>query len=218
MPHFAFNFPTIFSSHIKFHDCLSIFAVIFSCVSLKSNGRIGSLGHIVQPVWATTSDPEGSRRKRRRDGEAFPMEKHSGRTPSHTGSAPGRFRVPVSHVFGNGVKIAASSRPRSYHRLQPHSYSNQDQKVMWTVGHFGVRDKDEVREEMVRKKAERERDSVDIYTVRTYFLSFLTCQVSFTGQAHLISHDRFFAARIASRIEFANHSRASSGRSIISAR
>lgn len=70
---------------------------------------------------------------------------------------------------------------------------------------LGARDKDEDREEIVgEKEAEKERGG----GAHTYFLSFLTCQVSFTGQAHLISHDRFLAARIASRIEFANHSRA----------
>lgn len=162
MPHFVFDFPAILSSRIKFHEIATtwVFPPWFSHACLSS--RTAELDHWVtaynlfEPRPLTPGDDETEERR-----GGFSHGKTHWPDAAHTGSAPGRFRVPVSHVFGNGAKIAAwtSSRPRSYHRLQPHSYSNQDQKVMWTVGHFGARDKDGEREEMVRKKSkERERE------------------------------------------------------------
>lgn len=97
----------------------------------EMNGRnwiIGSAHNLFEAI--PTSDP-GDRTRSEKTGESFPMEKH---TAGHsTGSArllPGSGCACT--CARNGAEITAWHQPdaKSYHRATPHSYSNQDQKVM----------------------------------------------------------------------------------------
>lgn len=125
---------------------------------LKSNGRIGSLGQRTTCLELRPLTPEGRGR------EAFPMEKHAGRTRH-------RFRARVASGFryrtcagtqksrGRGIKPTEKLSPAT-----PHSYSNQDQKVMWTIGHFGelaTRTERKGKRWREERGAERERE-VDV--------------------------------------------------------
>lgn len=76
----------------------------------------------------------------------------------HTaGHSTGFAQLPGSgaHVCGNGAKIAASISLTEVIAATPHSYSNQDQEVMWTAGRIYISELGDEEEKEVEDEKER---------------------------------------------------------------